>query len=306
MVNLRFVLNRIFVGVSGGLDSVVLLHILCAQESPEKITVLHVNHHLQKDADSWSKFVAKIAAEYGCNVEICRVKSEAFVGENIEAEARKQRYAFFESHLQDEQDYLFLAHHQQDQVETFFLNLQRGAGLAGLSAMPGLRPFGKGYLARPLLGYSRQDLELYAKTHKLQWVEDPSNQDVSLNRNFLRQQVLPMLRERWPHFDDHVADAVGHLQEARTALESYLQEDLLKLGNPLDLKVWQSLPESRHKLLLQLWIKEQSGKILSDKQLEVIIKEVIGAANDRAPLFEIPGLKIYRQKKKLILETKSK
>lgn len=292
---------RIFVGVSGGLDSIVLLDILSQVFVPESITLLHIHHHIQKEADAWVPFVESLAQKYRCAIEIEHLNPAKFKGENLEGKAREGRYAFFEKHLVSPSDYLFLAHHQQDQIETFFLNLQRGAGLAGLCAMPAKRAFGAGFLVRPLLNCSRQNLEAYAKAHDLNWVEDPSNQDTQLNRNFLRKAALPKLRERWPHFDEHAAQAIMHLQEAREALDRYVEQDLshISQGFTLQLSGLKDKADNHCKLLLQRWIKNQSGKILSDRQLEIIIQEVIGAGLDRQPLFEIPGLQIRRKGKNL-------
>ncbi len=311
MDNLKCVLEiqqpspkRIFVGVSGGLDSIVLLHMLFMLDSHppgNDIKVLHINHHLQAQADEWEGFVRKLAAQYQFPIEVFHLDPHSFIGENIEAKAREGRYAFFKEHMTEPTDYLLLAQHQQDQVETFFFNLQRGAGLAGLCAMPMLRSFGAGHLLRPLLHTSRKELEAYAKIHQLLWVEDPSNQNTMLNRNFLRHEIMPKLEKRFSHFQKHTAQAIQRLQETRSVLESYLQEDVEKLDNPLDLKKWLVIPKVRQPLLLQLWVKTYSGKILSDKQLEIVIKEVIGASPDCSPLFAIPGLKIMREKDQLIL-----
>lgn len=236
--------RRVFVGVSGGLDSMVLLDLVyqASRQAGFQVTVLHVHHHLQSAADAWLLFVSQYAQKYGFEIEADHLDPQQFQGENVEAVARAGRYAFFEKHLIAPDDYLFLAHHAQDQVETFFLNLQRGAGLAGLTAMPHARPFGAGQLVRPLLHFFRADLEAYAKRQQLEWVEDPSNQNTNLNRNFLRVQILPLLRERWPHFDAQVGNAISHLQEAREMLAEYLHEDVKTLGLPLDLKVFKAFP----------------------------------------------------------------
>lgn len=298
--------QRIYIGVSGGLDSVVLLdqiHEMFHGNSTLNLSVLHVHHHLQPQADQWADFVAALAVHYRLGFQLMHLDPQDYQGENKEAQARKGRYAFFASMLQQETDYLFLAHHAQDQVETFFLNLQRGAGLAGLAAMPYIRPFGKGFLVRPLLYTSRSELEQYAKTRQLQWVDDPSNQDIQLNRNFLRHEILPLLNTRWPHFDAHVGSAVLHLQEARTVLEEYLQAELQTIApaKELDLNALEQLPPNRHRLLLQMWVKQNTGKILSDKQLEVICNEVIAAAPDSSPLFTLPGLQLQRLNRKLLI-----
>ncbi len=299
--------GRIFIGVSGGLDSVVLLDLLYTNPPllsllPHALTILHVHHNLQAEASKWADFVARLAEKYQCAFEMCTLNPQDFVGENVEAIARKGRYAFFASHLTRPDDYLFLAQHRNDQVETFFLNLQRGSGLKGLTAMPFARPMGKGHLVRPLLNHSRAALERYAHDQGLAWIEDPSNQDTALNRNFLRAQILPILRERWPHFDAHVAQAITHLQDTRTLIDDYLNADVLKLGVPLDLTALKSLPEARHMIVLQAWIKHHTGKILSHTQLKIILNEVIHAKRDSRPLFEIPGLVLRREKHTLVFK----
>ena len=168
--------------------------------------------------------------------------------------------------------------------------------------MPKVRKLGQGSVVRPLLYCSRQELQAYAEAHQLQWIEDPSNQNLNLNRNFLRHEILPHLKKRWPHFEKNAGAAILRLQEARSVLDTYLSADLLSLGNPLDLKVLKALPAVRHPLLIQQWVKQQSSKVLSEAQLMVIVNEVIAARVDAHPLFEIPGLKIYRKKQRLILE----
>lgn len=307
--NLHPAPQHIYIGVSGGLDSVVLLDWVKAtfgSNSKTRITVLHVHHHLQQEADHWADFVAELARHYQLEFKLMHLDPKDYQGENKEDRARKGRYAFFISQLQSENDYLFLAHHAQDQVETFFLNLQRGAGLAGLTAMPYQRPFGKGFLIRPFLAKTRSELENYANTHHLQWVNDPSNEDTTLNRNFLRKQILPLFNARWPHFDAHVCNTIAHLQEARAVLEDYLQAELqtIAVATTLDLQALRQVPQNRHRLLLQMWVKQNTDKTLSDKQLGVIVNEVMGAAPDCTPLFELPGLKISRIKNQLLITGK--
>lgn len=299
--------KRIFIGVSGGLDSVVLLDQVAQflkTHHKIEIIVLHVHHHIQTEADHWADFIEKLAAQYGFDFRICHLDPKIYQNGNTENAARSGRYAFFESQLIDADDYLFLAHHAQDQIETFFLNLQRGAGLTGLSAMPLIRPFGMGHLVRPLLIESRKNLENYAKQNQLKWVEDPSNQDVSFNRNFLRSEILPILRKRWPHFEMSVARSISHLQLIREIVEEYLSAELVVLANgaEFDLKALKQYAPERHKLLIQAWVKSNTGKTLNDKQLDIVVKEVIGASLDADPLFEIPGLRITRSGLKMRLE----
>ena len=121
----------------------------------------------------------------------------------IEQGAREARYRAYRQYLQPNQ-VLVTAQHQDDQAETFLLALKRGSGPAGLSSMPAKCLLNKGYLLRPLLNITREQIEAYAHEHGLLWIEDDSNQDDRYDRNFLRLHVMPLLTQRWPHFSQAV------------------------------------------------------------------------------------------------------
>ena len=205
-----------YVGFSGGVDSTVLLHLLhqWRRRHPEAppLGAIHVNHNLQSRAADWQAH-----CEWFCRllqIPIVCLEGEVIpAAHGLEAAARETRYSLFEAQLQAG-DVLFLGHHADDQVETFFLRLLRGAGVQGLAAMPAGRPLGPGRLARPLLQQPRSALEAYARAQGLSCVEDPSNSDTALDRNFLRSQVLPLLAGRWPGYRQTVARASEHIATA--------------------------------------------------------------------------------------------
>ncbi len=208
---------RWVVGFSGGMDSTVLLQLLCDWRSrhPQAppLGAVHVNHQMQPPAEDWQARCAVFCQARDIPLQICTVSVDG-AGE---AAARRARYAAFEKVLGAD-DVLFLAHHLDDQVETFFLRLLRGAGLEGLSAMPASRPLGHAVLARPLLAVSREVIAEYAQRRALSYVDDPSNADTAIDRNFLRAQVLPMLATRWPGYRATVTRAAGHMETAARAL----------------------------------------------------------------------------------------
>ena len=210
-----------YVGYSGGLDSTVLLHLLqqwrAANPGAPALTAIHVNHCLQAAADAWQVHCEQQCHALGVPL-ISRTEPVRASGQGIEAAARAVRYGIFERQLQAGA-VLFLGHHLDDQVETFFLRLMRGAGLQGLAAMPARRPLGRGVLVRPLLRVPRTRLEDCAREHHLRWVEDPSNTDTALDRNFLRRQLLPALASRWPAYRQTVARAGDHLAAAAALLQ---------------------------------------------------------------------------------------
>ena len=165
------------VAFSGGLDSTVLLHLLAQlarSEALPALSALHVHHGLQAAADGWPAHCQAVCRSLGIPLRVERV--QVAVGGSIEQAARDARYRAFQANLGEGQ-VLLTAQHLDDQAETLLFRLLRGAGLRGLAAMPASRPLGGGRLCRPLLGVSRAELEAYAQAHRLDWVEDPSNQD---------------------------------------------------------------------------------------------------------------------------------
>ena len=188
-----------WVAFSGGVDSHVLLHALAARrhELAMPLGAVHVDHGLHGHSPAWAEHCRQVCADLG--VEYARLAGDArpAPGESPEAAARALRYGLLADWL-PAGALLLSAHHQDDQAETLLLQLLRGAGPKGLSAMPGAAPLGRGTLLRPLLDCGRADLLAYARAQRLDWLEDPSNADTRLDRNFLRQRLLPELKTRWP------------------------------------------------------------------------------------------------------------
>lgn len=215
---------RWYVAFSGGVDSTVLLHLLqrwCqAHDDAPPLAAIHINHGLQAAAADWQRHCEWLCQMLQVPLR-CLPASVSAAGKGVEAAARDARYEIFKGQL-GAGDVLFLGHHLDDQVETFFLRLLRGAGIEGLAAMPVTRPLGAGCLVRPLLGLTRARLESYAAEHGLNWVEDPSNEDPHLDRNFLRVQLLPLLASRWPGYRQTVSRAGQHIAGAAALLAELL------------------------------------------------------------------------------------
>lgn len=213
-----------YVAFSGGVDSTVLLHLLLrwrhANPGAPPLTAIHINHGLQREADTWRTHCEAECKKMHIPLICHRVEVRAG-SRGLEAAAREARYRVFERQLRAG-EVLFLAHHNDDQVETFFLRLLRGAGVRGLAAMPARRPLGEGLLARPLLAFGRADVEAYAAHHSLRWVEDPSNLDPGLDRNFLRSEVLPLLASRWPGYRRTVPRTSAHMAAAVALIDALL------------------------------------------------------------------------------------
>ncbi|CAA0123653.1 tRNA(Ile)-lysidine synthase [Halioglobus japonicus] len=208
-----------YVAYSGGLDSTVLLHLLqrwcAANPTSPPLRAIHVNHGLQAAANSWQQHCETQCLAWQVPCVTCAV--QVAPRGSLEAAARDARYRAFEEQL-PEGAVLFMGHHLDDQIETFFLRLMRGAGVEGLAGMPRQRNLGGAELVRPLLDFARAELERYAQHHDLAFVEDPSNQDTAMDRNYLRAELLPVLSARWPSYRNQVARAMAHLASASEAV----------------------------------------------------------------------------------------
>jgi tRNA(Ile)-lysidine synthase len=278
-----------YLGFSGGLDSTALLHLLVTwrRKRPDAppLVALHINHGLQAAASEWENHCAWICRmlDVPCRVLPARVESS---GEGLEAAARAARYAAFEKQLHDG-DVLFLAHHLDDQVETLFLRLLRGAGVDGLAAMPRGRTLGEGRLSRPLLEVSRAALRDYVAAHGLSVIDDPSNTDTALDRNFLRHDVLPLLEQRWPGYRRTVARAAGHLATASAQLATAaptLPTVFSAGGDPgVALSELASLPIDEAALALRQWLRGRQLPMPDQAPLLELLRQLHEATADAAP-----------------------
>ncbi|MGQ0548014.1 MAG: tRNA lysidine(34) synthetase TilS [Betaproteobacteria bacterium] len=214
--------KRAAVALSGGLDSVVLLHLL--QE--HNVKAIHVHHGLSPNADAWAAFCRKLCRRWKVPLTVRRVRV-AKAGEGPEAAARSARYAAFRK---SREDLLFLAHHLDDQAETVLMNLLRGAGVAGARGMAPLARLGAKQLARPLLRISRQDMVAYARQQDLEWIEDESNADEKLTRNFVRHRLAPLLESRFPAWKTALARAARHFARSEIRAEQLLRAYLRRKG----------------------------------------------------------------------------
>jgi tRNA(Ile)-lysidine synthase len=296
-----------WIAYSGGMDSHVLLH-LCASlrdaGCSARFRAVHVHHGLQAGADAWSEHCATVCDALAIPLLTLRVDARAQPGESPEEAARKARYRAIVAHL-SAGEALLAAQHRDDQAETLLLQLLRGAGLAGLAAMPAWAPFGPGFLARPLLEYSRTDLRAYAQTHGLSWIEDPSNADQRYDRNFLRERVIPVLTQRWPGFGKSLGRSARHCAEAERRLGE-LAEDLYRLalradGLSLSVEKLRGFHATDRKLVLRQWLKSAGARMTSEATLDRILHEAVPAAADKNPAIRWPEGEVRRYRDGLYL-----
>jgi tRNA(Ile)-lysidine synthase len=271
------------VALSGGVDSVVLLHLLHQLQKTHHFTLKasHVHHGLSKNADKWVKFCEKLCTKLSVPLDIHYIKLPQKKSLGIEGEARQLRY---EKLLQTKTDLVVLAHHEDDQAETFLLQLIRGAGVKGLSSMAHFDDSRR--LWRPLLNTSRTDIESYAKKHQLKWIEDESNQNIDFDRNFIRFKVLPILKNRFNHIIKVISRSSSHLAEAQNLLDDLAKIDLksyLKSYNykhKLQVKTLDKLSNSRAKNLLRYWLEINNQIMPSKDLLDELLRQVLTAKKD--------------------------
>ncbi len=284
---------------SGGVDSTVLLHALATLRSlyPIKIKAVHVHHGLSPHADAWARHCEQTCAEYGVTFSMYQVDATARDGKSREEVARQSRYAVF-AKLMTQNDILLTAHHQDDQAETLLLQLTRGAGPKGLAAMPVVAKFHAGLHVRPLLNCSRETLHHYAEEHHLHWVDDESNDDCSYSRNFIRHEVLPLLKTRWVSITETLARVASHCAESQHLIETMSETDLSycygSRANTLSVKKLLGLPLPRLRQVLRLWFVHNHFRTPSTVKLQHIIHDVLHAAVDKQPLVRWGDVEVRR------------
>lgn len=300
-----------WLGLSGGLDSMVLLEVmtqLSRNHSLPPLKAIHVHHGLHPDADSWTEHCVRECAARGVELYIERVKLPA--GGSIEELARDARYQVFER-LLSRGDYLLLAHHQDDQLETLMFRILRGTGLRGLAGMPRQRRLGAGRLLRPLLQWNRAQLQEWACAQQLRWIEDPANVNPQYARTALRHEVLPDLYRRWPAMPASMLRLAEHAAEANSLLDERAADDLrVAQGQVADpwLQAWPSLEmdallalsPARQRNLLRYWLLHQGLRLPDQRQLQTLIEQ-LNAAADRQPLVELAGVQLCRSSDRLWL-----
>lgn len=288
---------RLTLALSGGLDSVVLLHALNAvrPRHPFELAVVHVHHGLSPHAEAWADFCAHCCAAQALELLIHRVRIADDDPAGIEAAARRARRRIFAAL---DTDFLLTAHHQNDQAETLLLQVLRGAGPKGLAAMAELQrhPDWQAAQLRPLLGISRAELLDYARTHGLAWVEDESNLDTRYRRNALRQQVMPLLESYFPGATVTLARAAALQAESTELLDDLARLDAQPAirGNRLDCAALAGLSVARARNLLRHFIGLQGWPMPSARRLNEALHQLLDAGRSARVCVNLGDMDLHR------------
>lgn len=286
------------VALSGGLDSTVLLAALARlrdEGAVASIRACHVNHGLHADADAWARACGRLADRLGISCVQLAVDARHRPGESPEAAARAARYRALAAAL-GEGEVLLTAHHADDQLEGILLQWLRGGGLRAVAGMARVVPFAGGWHARPLLDFAREELHAWGLQAGLEWLEDPSNRDTRFDRNYLRQEVLPILRQRWPAAARTVGRVARQAAEALEIESSLATADLAAVarGSALSLGALEVLPPARQNLVLRAWLRGLGLPVPSQRTLAAMRHDMREAAQDRVPTVDWPGARVCR------------
>jgi tRNA(Ile)-lysidine synthase len=291
-----------WLALSGGADSVALLHLLhqLPDEARPPLSVVHVHHGLSEDANGWLLFCQQVADKLGIPFHSIRLDYDHSERRRLGVEgwARTARYAAI-AELIGEGDVVHCAQHQSDQAETLILALMRGAGSDGQASMPILRKLGSGWLCRPLLDFTRADLQEFALQEQGEWVEDPSNSDKSFDRNFIRSEILPVMAERWPSANRSLARAASLAGEASDASQWFARRMLAELlirgeclivegpsrsqPSSIAISAFADLPIPVRNQLLRQWVVDSGVATLPHAKMAEIDESMLPARSDKNP-----------------------
>ncbi|HGO5824183.1 TPA: tRNA lysidine(34) synthetase TilS [Mannheimia haemolytica] len=288
------------VGLSGGVDSVVLLHLFA--RTSFNVRTIYVHHGLSPNADDWAAFCEQYCKRLNIPFILQKVRVDSSNG--VENGAREARYQAIQQQLKPNEVFA-TAHHLDDQAETFLLALKRGSGIKGLSAMQAVTFLQNFTVFRPLLTFTKSDLMGYAVQHQLGWIEDESNADNRYDRNFLRNSILPLLNQRWQQFSQMVARSAQHCAEQQALIEELLSDELKsRTGEKQQLNIngFEQFSLAKQQQLVRLWLEQNGVKMPSQAQLQAVISELIFAKVDKNPQVKL-GENIIRRYQQAIYVT---
>jgi tRNA(Ile)-lysidine synthase len=292
--------RKIWVGFSGGVDSTALLLALHQAGSAlgAPVHAIHFHHGLNPGADSWLDHCSKFCSERKIPFVSQYLEIHTSGGASTEEASRDARYQAVAELLGCDEIYL-TAHHADDQAETLFLNLMRGSGIEGLAGIPPLRKLGSGQVARPLLQWGRADLEDYLRRQGVNWMEDPSNRDLSFDRNYLRNQLFPMLNSRWPGVVKRLTRSARIARLSSEALAEFVNSHsgkLLANKHRMALEPLLELDQPMQALVMRQWLRGQEIPALTEVRIYEFLDQLASAKrNSQAEVrWNRWQLKLYR------------
>lgn len=277
--------KALLIAYSGGVDSHVLLHALVSvqqkliKQFPDlTIKAIYIDHGLQDQSNQWAEHCAQQAELLCVSFEAVTVSISKGKGQSLEAVARKARYKALANQIK-QGEYLLTAQHADDQIETVLLQWLRGAGPNGLAAMPRQSQFAEGFHLRPFLSITRDEILQYAQQYQLSWIEDPSNQSIEFDRNYLRQKVVPILKERWPSLAKTTQRSAQHCANAAASVNLIAKEEYQRIAAVdqkqlpiIKLAEFDAVQQSN---ILRYWLELNNAPCPNQKHIEQIVMHLI-------------------------------
>jgi len=248
------------------------------------LRAVHVDHGLQAASSTMRAAAAALCRRFEVPLEVVQVEVDVEGGVSIEAAARVSRYRAFASVMRPG-ECLLTAHHALDQAETLLLQLLRGAGLKGLSAMPVCRPFAQGWHLRPLLDIVPGDLHQLGQSLAVEAADDPMNRDPRFDRAYLRREVWPRIEGRWPAAAASLARAAQHLGEAQASLDASTRRSVERLrdGDALSVSGLRALPARERLHVVRHWLSLAAVEPPSTARLDEALRQILTAKADHEP-----------------------
>ena len=292
---------EILVAYSGGIDSTALLYLADKFAKQEKINIsaIHVNHNINIDSKKWENHCKTFCKNIDIPLTTKSINVDLSSKESIEESARDKRYEAIHS-IMEQNTILMTGHHADDQVETFFYNLLRGSGVKGLSSMPMIRYAPKGLHLRPLLGFNKNTLIDFVTQFNLDFINDTSNENISFSRNYIRSEILPIIKKKWPNHSKTIQRAIKNISIAQKLNLELASIDFEKFKingkkNAININV-RNLEENRLNNVIRFWIGENNFKMPTLEQINSIKKDVFYAGDDKRPYFSCNSYEIHRFK----------
>ena len=265
--------KKIYVGYSGGPDSTALLHLLYSNDI-SNIEAIHINHNLSSNSAEWEDHCKQTSKKLGipCHVESVEIKID---GDGLESAARKARYKIFTKYLK-EGDQILLGHHSNDVAETFLLRLFRGTGVDGLESLNVKRDIGDGYLVRPLINLTKEDIMMYLRENNISYIKDESNDEQEQDRNYIRNNIIPSIEQRWVKASSRISNTSEFIRIKNQSYEILFEEKFNHLINKkIKVKDLKEIDEPFVVDIIRHSIRKHNIAMPSKKVIEEIIKTFI-------------------------------
>jgi tRNA(Ile)-lysidine synthase len=276
--------RRYWVGFSGGADSTALLQALheCREQLPAPIHALHFHHGLQAEADAWQAHCGSFCEQRDIPYRAEQLDIDQSARSSPEEASRNSRYRVVGGLLGRQEMYL-TAHHAEDLAETLFLNLMRGSGVEGLAGIPVLRTLEHGWVARPLLDVHRAQLVAFLQERDIDWLTDPSNENITFDRNYLRQELFPRLEQRWPGLVRRLARTARNARISAGAMAMFIESqsgDLIRDRFKMPVHKLLELEPEMQTLILRQWLRRHEVPVLPEQRLREFLKQLSEAQVD--------------------------